>query len=193
MKRFIYVGILLSAFMFIGCGKNKEAQVQDSVNAEIKVEAETEMLNSEKEADLEEMQSDAVNLEQEFPGDDVIEELRQFLESSEELAASLEESMMQDPNLTQTDFNEKSQQMYEIWDSLLNEIWSILKRNLSVEDMKVLTAEQLEWIAMKEQSMKEAGAEVEGGSMYGMVVNQKGAELTKERVYELMKIVEGLD
>ena len=38
--------------------------------------------------------------------------------------------------------------------------------------------------------MKEAGAEVEGGSMHGMVVNQRGAELTKERVYELMEIVD---
>ena len=58
--------------------------------------------------------------------------------------------------------------------------------------MAALTKEQLDWIAMKEASMKEAGAEVEGGSMYGMVVNQRGAELTKERVYELMEIVENI-
>lgn len=31
---------------------------------------------------------------------------------------------------------------------------------------------------------------MEGGSMYGMVVSQRGAELTKERVYELMEIVD---
>ena len=99
---------------------------------------------------------------------------------------------MTDPNLTQMEFNEMSQQMYGIWDYILNEIWSILKRNLSAEDMKALTEEQLDWITMKEQSMKEAGAEVEGGSMYGMVVNQRGAELTRERVYELMKLLDGI-
>ena len=96
---------------------------------------------------------------------------------------------MNDPNLTQADLNENSYRMYQIWDVTLNEIWGILKRNLNADDMAALTKEQLDWIAMKEASMKEAGAEVEGGSMYGMVVNQRGAELTKERVYELMEIV----
>ena len=99
---------------------------------------------------------------------------------------------MNDPNLKQIDFNEYSYRMYQIWDMTLNEIWGILKRNLNADDMATLTKEQLDWIAMKESSMKEAGAEVEGGSMYGMVVNQRGAELTKERVYELLEIVENI-
>ena len=131
-----------------------------------------------------------VNSEQGFSSYNIIEGLKQTLTYSEEWAASLEESIMQDPNLTQADLNEKSQQMYEIWDSVLNEIWRILKRNLNSDDMKALTEEQLDWIAMKEASMKEAGAEVEGGSMYGMIVNQRGAKLTQERVYELMEIVD---
>lgn len=133
-----------------------------------------------------------VNSEQGFSSYDVIEGLKQSLESTEKIVADLENSMMTDPNLTQMEFNEMSQQMYGSWDYILNEIWSILKRNLNADDMKALTDEQLDWIAMKEQSMKEAGAEVEGGSMYGMVVNQAGAELTKERVYELMKLVDGI-
>lgn len=77
---------------------------------------------------------------------------------------------MNDPYLTQTDLNEKSQNIYEIWDITLNEIWEILKRNMSEEDMSILTKEQLDWIAMKKASMKEAEKEVEGGSMYGVVV-----------------------
>ena len=96
---------------------------------------------------------------------------------------------MNDPNLTQADLNEKSQQLYGTWDYILNEIWKVLKRNLNTEDMTSLTEEQLEWIVMKEASMKEAGAEVEGGSMYGLVVSLRGAELTKERGYELMELV----
>ena len=79
-----------------------------------------------------------------------------------------------------------------VFDMTLNEIWGILKRNLNADDMAALTKEQLDWIAMKEASMKEAGAEVEGGSMYGMVVNQRGAQLTKERVYELLEIVKNI-
>ena len=133
-----------------------------------------------------------VNSEQGFSGYDVIISLKERLDYSEEWAATLEKSISQDP-LTQAELNEKTQQLYEIWDDILNEIWSILKRNLSPEEMRELTEEQLEWIASKEQSMKEAGADVEGGSMYGMVVGQKGAELTKERVYELLTKLEDIE
>jgi len=133
-----------------------------------------------------------VNSEQGFSSYDIIDDLKQSLEYREQEVSALEDSIMQDPYLTQADLNEKSQQMYEIWDLTLNEIWKILKRNLNEEDMAALTKEQLDWIAMKEASMKEAGAEVEGGSMYALVVYQRGAELTKERVYELMEIVDEL-
>ena len=131
-----------------------------------------------------------VNSEQGFSSYDIIDDLKQSLSYREEAVASLEDTIMHDPNLTQADLNEKSQQMYEIWDLTLNEIWEILKRNLSSNDMEVLTKEQLEWIAMKEESMKDAGAEFEGGSMYAMAVSMRGAEITKERVYELLEIVE---
>ena len=133
-----------------------------------------------------------VNSEQGFSSYDIIDDLAQSLVYREEEVAALENSIMNDPNLTQTDLNENSYRMYQIWDMTLNEIWGILKRNLNADDMAALTKEQLDWIAMKEASMKEAGAEVEGGSMYGMIVNQRGAELTKERVYELLEIVENI-
>ena len=133
-----------------------------------------------------------VNSEQGFSSYDIIDDLAQSLVYREEEVAALENSIMNDPNLTQADLNENSYRMYQIWDMTLNEIWGILKRNLNADDMATLTKAQLDWIAMKEASMKEAGAEVEGGSMYGMVVNQRGAELTKERVYELMEIVENI-
>lgn len=128
--------------------------------------------------------------EQGFSSYDIIDALKQSLAYREKTVADLEDSIMNDPYLTQPDLNEKSQQIYEIWDLTLNEIWGILKRNLNADEMSVLTKEQLEWIAMKEAGMKEVGAEFEGGSMYGMVVNQVGAELTKERVYELLKVVD---
>ena len=51
--------------------------------------------------------------------------------------------------------------------------------------MEALTAEQLNWIAEKEAAVQAAGAEVDGGSMYPMVVNGEAAKWTKERVYLL--------
>ena len=41
------------------------------------------------------------------------------------------------------------------------------------------------WISYKENAIEQAGLEYEGGTMRPMVENQTGADLTKQRVYEL--------
>ncbi len=53
------------------------------------------------------------------------------------------------------------------------------------EEMAVLTEEELRWIADKEAAVQEAGVEFEGGSMQPLIMNQKAAALTRDRVYEL--------
>lgn len=53
------------------------------------------------------------------------------------------------------------------------------------EEMAVLTEEELRWIADKEAAVQEVGAEFEGGSMQLLIMNQKAAALTSDRVYEL--------
>ena len=55
--------------------------------------------------------------------------------------------------------------------------------------MDALTVEEREWIALKEQAVADAGAAYEGGSMQTMIMNQKAAEMTKERVYELLELL----
>ena len=87
---------------------------------------------------------------------------------------------------TQAEMNQISYELYTTWDEALNTIWGILKENLDEESMRRLTEEERNWIAEKEAAMQEAGAEYEGGSMYSMVVNLKAAELTEERVKELL-------
>lgn len=117
----------------------------------------------------------------------VIDELKKIITYNETSAASLEESITNDI-LTQLEYNEKTKELYDLWDSLLNRVWEVLKQTQDTETMKILTAEQLKWIALKEQEIAKAGAEYEGGSIQPMVMNQKAAEVTKVRVYELMKI-----
>lgn len=182
MKKFITLLLaLLCVFGIVGCSKKEKYEDGTSKG-------------TYHDSDMEETVRPFyglynVNSEQGFSGYDIIDDLQQSLVDREEEAAALEEAIINDPNLTQTELNDNSYRMYQIWDVTLNEIWEILKQNLNADDMAALTEEQLNWIAMKEASMKEAGEEVEGGSMYGMVVNQTGAKLTKERVYELLEIV----
>lgn len=86
---------------------------------------------------------------------------------------------------TQTEANEASSELYNIWDAELNRIWGLLKEGLDETTMNQLTTEEKDWVSKKEQQMKDAGAIYEDGTMQSMVENQKGAELTRTRVYEL--------
>ena len=71
-------------------------------------------------------------------------------------------------------------EQYEIWDNCLNEIWSYLQEALSSEDMDALTQEELDWITGKENIINSA----ENPSAEETLI--KVAEITKERVYELL-------
>lgn len=122
-----------------------------------------------------------------FSSYSVLDNLTAQAAAAEEAAAALEDSIRNDP-LTQTEYNEKTGQLYEVWDSLLNTVWGALKQTLDPDAMAALTAEERAWIAEKEQAVTEAGAAYEGGSMQPMVMNQKAAELTRERVYQLLEL-----
>lgn len=108
----------------------------------------------------------------------------------EEQAAEIEDALEHDATLSQGDLNVKSGELYELWDSMLNVIWDDLKQMNDSETMRALTDEQLTWIAEKERAVAEAGAEVEGGSLYPLLTNTEAAELTKARVYELLALLE---
>ena len=122
-----------------------------------------------------------------FSGYDMVASLKTRLASTEEQAA-ITENFLKDENLTQAELNAKAQELYELWDSLLNQQWAVLKKTLDTEAMRALTAEELEWIAQKETAVEEAGADVEGGSIYPLVTYSKATEITRDRVYELMEL-----
>ncbi len=104
---------------------------------------------------------------------------------TEDTVAELEEKLQNAS--TQMEMNDISYQIYMAWDETLNLIWGVLKDNLDEETMKKLTEEERNWIAEKEEAVKLAGEEAEGGSMQPLLESDKAAELTRERVYELME------
>lgn len=124
-----------------------------------------------------------------FSSYNIIDNLKNNIAYYEEWAASLKNSMEND-SLSQAEYNVKAEELYEVWDAALNQTWKVLKQILDEEAMSLLTAEELDWIALKEQAVAEAGAEYEGGSMQPMIMNLKAAEMTEERVYELVSLLE---
>lgn len=123
-----------------------------------------------------------------FASHNIIERAQEQMKANEEYAASVEESLQED-SLSQAELNIRSEYLYQAWDYALNDVWRALTKVLGEEEMKELVIEEREWISMKEEAMEDAGAEAAGGSMQPMVMNLKGAELTKIRVYELVEIL----
>lgn len=105
-------------------------------------------------------------------------------EQSDDIKYALENEVV-----TQIEMNEKSQELYELWDGALNYLWGELKNVLSDEEFEELRDEQRTWIAQKEEAVEAAGKEVEGGSLYSMVVNTEAAKITEKRVYELYELL----
>ena len=66
-------------------------------------------------------------------------------------------------------------------------------KTLSSDEMDKLTEEEQTWITDKDNQIAEAGKEYEGGSIQPMIESMKGAELTENRVRELIKLIPGGD
>lgn len=127
----------------------------------------------------------------EYPNEDSpadTSSIREDLNALETKAQELE-ARMENENLTQQEYNELSAELYSLWDNKLNEIWGYLKDSLDETSMAQLTEEEREWIREKEDAVKEAAAEYENGTMQSMTENLKGAQLTRERVYELAEML----
>lgn len=91
----------------------------------------------------------------------------------------------------QQEMNQISADRYRMWDETLNVVWKLLEANLETEVMETLREEERAWIASKDEQIKAAGQENEGGSLQPLLEAETGADLTKARVYELSKYAEG--
>ncbi|WP_299742419.1 lysozyme inhibitor LprI family protein [uncultured Rossellomorea sp.] len=75
---------------------------------------------------------------------------------------------------------------YEKFDDALNEIYTLLKKELSPEVMKELQAEQLRWIEQKETKAEKERLKYEGGTFENVAWYISLYESTKDRCYELV-------
>lgn len=112
-------------------------------------------------------------------------DVEKALEEAKMEASALQKKLQEDPSLTQLDMNTLSYEIYQVWDSVLNDLWNNLKSTLDEATMDSLLKEQRAWITEKESEVKQAGEAAGGGSLAPLVANQRAAELTRTRVYEL--------
>ena len=109
----------------------------------------------------------------------------EHLKNTETKAAEIEQKLQE--ATSQSDMNQLSASLYQVWDDELNLIWSELKTSLDSGAMNTLTEEQLDWISEKESAMESASSQYSGGSLASMEYYLTGASFTEERVYEIAK------
>ena len=124
--------------------------------------------------------------QQGFSSYDRLESIRESLEGWVEPYAAELETEITSGEFDQWACEEKAARMYELWDGQLNELWDCLGQRLDPADMEALTAEELEWISWKEEQAVQAGAGPHEGCTQAAAEDMAAAELTRDRVYELL-------
>lgn len=175
--------ILVVSCCLLGCGKS------EIISKETQESSLQESVSETQEALLQETVSENASESMESVVAPIEIAVQGMLEKAEEEAGALQKKLTEDTTLKQSDMNKLSNDIYLIWDDLLNELWAVLKESLDEKTMNALLAEQREWITMKESEAKKAGDVFSGGSMAPLASNMKAAELTKLRVYELFDII----
>lgn len=192
MKKYVLAWMLVAAILMAGCtaGKTDESQATPSkeTTAETTVEttAETSVETTvETTTEAETTAPEDTEPDQTEPAND---ELDDYLASIEEQSDILKASL-QDGTLTQSQMNSLSQELYNLWDGALNDLWGKLQDSMADDDFDRLLDEQIQWIEDKEAAVEEAGKDYEGGSIYPMITNQEAASITEDRVYELFDLL----
>lgn len=88
---------------------------------------------------------------------------------------------------TTLDMREAAGERYKQWDAALNEIYNVLKGQLSSSDMKKLQSEEIQWISNRDAKAKKESLEVKGGTMEPLVYTSSVQDTTKNRCYELIE------
>lgn len=115
-------------------------------------------------------------------------QITMIIANAESKSKPLEEELESD--ITQTDMNIASGELYNVWDEAINSVWAILRETMDERDFDLLLDQQLLWIERKELEIQRAVAGYQGGSIASLIANQTATEMTRQRVYELAEYLE---
>lgn len=186
MKKTILIVLLTCVVITTGCVVEDAKKSQETQTTEAAKETKNTVVENTvaETTDQESNEAEQNTISDDDSNDSLADYMASVKEQSDGMKAFLEKDA-----LTQHEMNTKSQELYELWDGALNYLWGELKSSLPEDAFARLLDEQRTWIADKEKAVEEAGKEVEGGSLYPLVVNGAAASITEERVYELYELL----
>ncbi len=192
MKKSILIWLLAMAILASGCAASNThiPQTPDGTTVATteprETEAATEAATEATEPSATE-ETAAANTEAQTEPAVTDDSREDYLAAIEEQSNQIKERLQQD-TLKQSEMNQLVQQLYELWNGVLNDLWGKLQDSLPEEEFDKLLDEQLQWIEDKENTVKEAGKDYEGGSLYPLITISEAADITQQRVYELYEL-----
>ena len=97
------------------------------------------------------------------------------------------ESLKEKDAGTTLEMREAASERFKQWDAALNEIYNVLKGQLSPSDMKKLQSEEIQWISNRDAKAKKESLEMKGGTMEPLIYTSSLQDTTKKRCYELVE------
>ncbi|HEY9576606.1 MAG TPA: lysozyme inhibitor LprI family protein, partial [Pseudobacillus sp.] len=146
--------------------------IEESINERLQKQKEAEALEEKERAHAEAVAS----------------KKDEYLQKLYSIEAGLADLTYIYENGTTVEMREAEAAAYKKWDDALNDIYGVLKTQLSSSEMTSLRDKQREWIKYRDRTAKAEAAAYEGGTFASVQYVSTQARLTRERCYELVNI-----
>ena len=177
MKKFLSVLlVMLLSVTLISCGGNGETNKTSDESKSTEDKVDNNSVDKNKDTVSEEKKKDTtVEESKKQIYLDKLDKIKAGLKDLDELYAGNTVEMTGAAN-----------QEYERWDAALNEIYGVLKSQLSKTEMSKLEKEEVQWIKDKQAKAEASASEWEGGTGASFAFASSLASTTKDRCYELV-------
>ena len=112
-------------------------------------------------------------------------DIQSKLEDVELTYQDLQKKLHTDLNLSQGEMNDLAAECVILWEDTLDTFWYALEPLLTAEEVETLHKEQQEWLTARDAEVQVLIEEYDGGSITGLVVGMRKAELARKRTYAL--------
>ena len=176
--------IILSVLLvlgLVGCGNSV---------AKDEIKQEKEALNDKEEEKISNINENTDSEIKEIEGKKKAEKENNkqfYIKKLDNIERGIEKDLSELYGGTTFEMKEASSKEYKRWDDALNEIYGVLKTQLSSRDMSKLKEEEIKWISDKEKKAEDAAGEYPGGTMAPLAHIYSLAQTTKDRCYELVE------
>ncbi len=171
-KKILIISLIALSVFMGGCGSktmsnntgtSKVTSNTETQNTEVSQTTKVTSNNETQKAEVSQIaiESDKVEVKEESRK----QEYKTKLDNIEIALESLKEKEAG----TTKDMREATNERLKQWDAALNEIYNVLKGQLSPSDMKKLQSEEIQWISDRDAKAKEESLKAEGGTMEALI------------------------